>query len=144
MDLYDCLLLRHVLWDRRSVQLKIDQWFAEKLVGAKVAYLEQALVKVLRDGFLASSAEPNTGTEVLENVEGGLDAELCVHLRAKLAPIRAALASSSSTARVHGRAAALGNSTATADAAVLAGHRCALRQDGADLICNRDPSQKMI
>ena len=119
VDLYDCLLLRHVLWDRPSVQLKIDQWFAEKLAGAQAAYLEQAVVKLLLDGFMSSSAQPGTGRDVLEAAEGGLDAALCVRLRAELGPIRAAL----SGTNMYGQGKAASNEYGTAaDAAVLAGH----------------------
>ena len=120
VDLYDCLLLRHVLWDRPSVQLKIDQWFAEKLAGAQAAYLEQAVVKLLLDGFLSSSAQPGTGRDVLEAAEGGLDAALCVRLRAGLGPIRAALGGTSMYGQ--SRAASNGGCGTAADAAVLAGH----------------------
>ncbi len=120
VDLYDCLLLRHVLWDRPSVQLKIDQWFAEKLAGAQAAYLEQALVKLLERAFLSSSTQTDTGREVLEAAEGGLDAALCAQLRAGLGPIRAALGDTSMPGRHRGTS--NGVCVAAADAAVLAGH----------------------
>ena len=120
VDLYDCLLLRHVLWDRPSVQLKIDQWFAEKLAGAQAAYLERALVKLLEQAFLSSSTQTDTGQEVLEATDGGLDAALCAQLRASLLPIRAALGDISIPGQSTGTR--NGICVAAADAAVLAGH----------------------
>ena len=117
VDRYDCLLLRHVLWDRPSTQLKMDQWFAEKLAGAQAAYLEQALVGVLREGFLSSSVQTDVGAEVKEAEDGGLDAKDCARLRARLRPIRAALGSMQ------------GQGHFAADAAVLAGHSFLTHED---------------
>lgn len=119
VDRYDCLLLRHMLWDRPSTQIKMDQWFAEKLAGAQAAYLEQSLIGVLREAFLASRIE-SQGQELIEAAEGGLDAAECVRLRSRLRPIRDALT------KGQGRRATPGGEVVSreqaADSAVLAGH----------------------
>ena len=104
----------------------MDQWFAEKLAGAQAAYLEQALVGVLREAFLASRTETK-GQEIIEAAEGGLDAVECARLRSKLRPIRDALA------KGQGRRATPGGEVVSreqaADAAVLAGHSFLTEQD---------------
>ena len=122
VDLYDCLLLRHVLWDRQSDLVHLDSWFAEKLAGAQVAWMEKAVTALLREAFLACETE-NKGEELKEVATGGLGTAECSRLRRSLLPFRAALAQRSTAPHTVAAESTTGHRATASELAVLQSHR---------------------